>query len=256
MFIDHDLHIHSRLSTCSNDPAQTYDAILAYAKKNGFGTVCVTDHYWDEKVPGASGWYEPQNTENIRRNLPLPTADGIRFLFGCETEMDRYGTIGITKERAKEFDFVIIPTTHMHMAGFTVRGDEDAKERGELWVSRFEKLLESDLPLEKCGIAHLTCPTLPHGRGLLDTISDEDMIRLFARAAGRGLGIELNCPWNTLSDEILPSFLRPYRIAKAEGCRFYLGGDSHHPQDFDEIPGHFARITALLELDDTHKFMI
>ena len=28
---------------------------------------------------------------------------------------------------------------------------------------------------------------------------------------------------------------RPYRIAKAEGCRFYFGSDAHHPQRLDEM---------------------
>ena len=43
---DHDLHIHSKISSCSSDPEQTNEAILAYAKKNGLTTICLTDHYW------------------------------------------------------------------------------------------------------------------------------------------------------------------------------------------------------------------
>lgn len=46
--VDHDLHIHSHLSSCSRDPEQTPERILQYAKENGFKTVCLTDHYWDK----------------------------------------------------------------------------------------------------------------------------------------------------------------------------------------------------------------
>ena len=34
MALDHDLHIHSQLSLCSSDPAQTPARILQYAKEN------------------------------------------------------------------------------------------------------------------------------------------------------------------------------------------------------------------------------
>ena len=48
---DHDLHIHSYVSPCSGDPEQNPDNILKYAVENGFKTVCLTDHYWDDSVP-------------------------------------------------------------------------------------------------------------------------------------------------------------------------------------------------------------
>ena len=82
--IDHDLHIHSKLSSCSRDPGQTTEAILRYAEENGLKKICITDHYWDEKVPGASSWYAPQNTTHIRESLPLPKSDKVEFLFACE----------------------------------------------------------------------------------------------------------------------------------------------------------------------------
>lgn len=50
---DHDYHIHSGLSLCSDDPKQTPKAILDFSKANGFKKICLTDHYWDESVPKA-----------------------------------------------------------------------------------------------------------------------------------------------------------------------------------------------------------
>ena len=257
-FIDHDLHIHTELSACSRDPEQSAAALLAYAEKNNFKTICVTDQFWDENVPGASGWYKPQNYDHISKILPLPEAEGIRFLFGCETDMDKFGTIGVSKERMKDFDFIIVPTTHLHMTGFTHRGDEDAAERAELWVKRFETLLNADMPFEKTGIAHLTCGLVyrEHHLEVLSAISDEDMIRLFKRAADLGLGIELNFSALSLTDADRDIMLRPYRIAKEEGCRFYLGSDAHHPSALDRAPSNFAKIVELLALDDSDKFVI
>ena len=155
--VDHDLHIHSQLSSCSNDPEQTVEALLRYAEDNGLSTICITDHFWDEKVPGASNWYKPQNMEHIRKALPLPQSDKVKFLFGCETDQDRYLTVGVAPETYDEFDFIIIPTTHLHMNGFTCRGDERVEERAKLYIDRFDAVLNMDLPFEKVGIAHLTC---------------------------------------------------------------------------------------------------
>ena len=70
--VDHDLHIHSQKSFCSNNPAQNPDALLAYAEANGFKTLCLTDLMWDSAIPGASDWLAAQNFDHISSSLPLP----------------------------------------------------------------------------------------------------------------------------------------------------------------------------------------
>ena len=97
--VDHDYHIHSELSSCSRNPAQTPARILQYAKDFGLKTLCLTDHYWDSDVPGASNWYKPQNFEHIAKAKPLPQAEGISFLFGCETDFDRNHVFGVPPAR-------------------------------------------------------------------------------------------------------------------------------------------------------------
>ena len=123
--IDQDLHIHSFLSTCSRNPKQTAELLMEYAKENNLKRICVTDHYWDSEIECKSAWYRPQNFEHISRIKPLPCDDEVEFLFGCETEMDRFFTLGMPKERFDDFDFVIIPTTHMHMSGFTISTEDE-----------------------------------------------------------------------------------------------------------------------------------
>ena len=63
--IDHDLHLHSRLSSCSRHPEQTCENLLRYAKEMGYSHICLTDHFWDSEAGEPSGWYRPQNYEHV-----------------------------------------------------------------------------------------------------------------------------------------------------------------------------------------------
>lgn len=260
---DHDLHIHSTCSKCCKDPEQTTANILEYAKKNKLTTICLTDHYWDSSVEGASNWYKPQDFEHISCVLPLPQAEGIRFLFGCESEMDRNMTLGIPPERYDDFDFIIIPTTHMHMP-FVREEDDDATPtcRARLWVKRLDAFLQKDLPYHKIGIAHLACclilskGTREEYLQTLDLIPTAEAERLFAKAAELGVGIELNKDDMTFEDHEAERVLRIFRIAKAAGCKFYLGTDSHDLGFFEDASEIFARAIDLLDLQESDKFVL
>ena len=259
--IDHDFHIHSFLSDCSRDPAQTSERILDYARQNGLRTICLTNHFWDEKIPGASDWYRPQGAEHIREALPLPQADGIRFLFGCETDMDRHMTLGISPETAEQMDFIVIPTTHLHMMGFTLLPEDDTIERrAELYVQRLSRLMDYELPFEKVGIAHLTCHLLAPRKDdylrVLSLIPDSTLRELFTRVSKRGAGVELNFNSFAHEGEALEQELRIYRIAAACGCRFYLGSDAHHPAQLAGAVRNFEHIVTLLGLTEEQKFRI
>lgn len=258
--IDHDYHIHSFLSSCAKDPAQTPELILQYAKDHGLSRICLTDHYWDSTVPGASRWYTPQNFDHIAQYRNLPQAEGIQFLFGCETDMDKNGVIGTPPSRYDDFDFIIVPTTHLHMRDFTI--PEAEKNNVEIcarrWVERFDILLNSDLPFYKVGVAHLTCDLINNTshEATLETLSlipDTEIERLFTRSAEIGLGIELNyCDMKYIDD---PKILRFYRIAKACGNKFYLGSDAHMPNEFPSKPCYEHAIDVL-GLTEDDKFQI
>ncbi len=259
---DNDLHIHSKLSLCSNDEEQTPERILEYAKENNLKTVCITDHFWDDSVLGASEWYKKQNYEHIAKSLPLPQAEGIEFLFGCETDMDKFMTVGVSKECFDKFGFVVIPTTHLHMMDFTLDKEDDSIEnRAKLWVARLDALLNQDLPFHKIGIAHLTCGLIYKSSRedflrLLNLIKDEDLKRLFTKAAKLGCGIELNEDDMKFSDDEADTILRIYRTAKECGCKFYMGSDAHHPKELDAAKAIFERAIDLLGLTEEDKFHI
>ena len=260
---DHDYHIHSQLSLCSSDPEQSAQRILQYAKDCNLKTICLTDHFWDETVPGASSWYQQQDYSWICQAKPLPKDDQVEFLFGCETDMDKHHTVGLALDHFDRFDFVIVPTTHLHMTGFTLTEEQatSLETRAELWVSRFEALLNQPLPFGKVGVAHLTC-SLAEPRShegylkLLDMLPEEDLQRLFAKAAEVGLGIELNYSDMSFQDSETDTVLRPYRIAKHQGCKFYCGSDAHHPRTFPLCQNVFQRAIDLLGLEESDKFHI
>ena len=232
--VDHDFHIHSNLSLCANDPEQTPERILRYAKENGLNTICLTDHFWDERIAGASPWYKIQNREHIKKALPLPKDENVKFLFGAEADMDMYGTIGVTKETFDELDFVIIPTTHLHMEGFTISPEDSASvERRALMAKNRTDYF-----------------------AILDMLDTDELMRLFTKAAKLGVGIELNKANMSFSDSDAEKVLRMFRIAKNCGCKFYLGSDAHTTDYFANTKETFERAIDWLELTEDDKFHI
>lgn len=258
--IDHDLHIHSKLSTCSSHPEQTCENILKYAVKSGFSTVCITDHHWDANVEGMSAWYKKQG--DVYSVLPLPQHESCKFLFGCEVDMDKNFNVGISPQHAKDFDFIIVPTTHLHMTGFTYDEKHDnVEDKTNLFVKRFEAFLNADLPFEKVGLAHITCSLIHRENDgylqVLNNVSDSTFERLFKGCADVGCGVELNIGRAVLWDsDKLTTVLRPYEIAKKMGCKFYLGSDGHSPEGLYDGPARFERMIDLLQLTEEHKFVL
>lgn len=260
-----DYHIHTYLSSCSSDPEQTPARILEYAHENGLEEVCITDHLWDAAVPGASDWYRPQDIAHVRENLPLPADPKVRMHFGCETDMDRNFRLGLSEEHFDIFEFIIVPTTHLHMRGFTISEEDwgDLSKRRALVIERLDRLLDGKYPFRKMGLAHMTCPLAAgyenqwenHIRlfaGIPDHIYEEQ----FKKAAGLGIGIELNAPINDYQEQELEQILRPYRIAKACGCKFYFGSDAHHPDQFQKTAEEHAAWVRELALTEADRFLV
>ncbi len=257
--VDNDLHIHSHLSFCSGDPEQTTERILKYAEENGLKTICITDHFWDERVEGGFEMYKLQDFNHISLSKPLPQSENVRFLFGCEADLSPSMTLGVSKERIDEFDFIVIPTTHMHLEGYPWSGKEGshAAIRAKAWVDRLDALLAMDLPFEKVGIAHLTvaliAPTHEEYIEVLNLIPESEMYRLFKKCAELKVGIEINMTDMMFEDEDKEPILRPYKIAKECGCKFYLGSDAHNPSKFLRAKEVFEKAIDMLGLTEDDK---
>lgn len=260
--VDHDLHIHSQISLCSNDPEQTTARILQYAQENGLKTICLTDHFWDETLEGASDWYAKQDYAHIAKALPLPQGESVKFLFGVETEFNKALTVGVSQKRMESLDFVIIPTTHFHMVDYTISKEDAAtpENRAKMWVKRLDTLLNMDLPFHKIGIAHLACgliaPTKEEFLHTLRAIPQAEMERLFTKAAELGVGIELNSDdmYKAQTDaEREAVIMHMFRTAKDCGCKFYLGSDAHHPAGLNNAKAIFEKAVDMLGLLESDK---
>ena len=261
---DHDYHIHTCLSVCSNDKEQTPLAILKYAEANNLKKICVTDHYWDSAVKCSTAvnwWYEQQNYDHISESLPLPQGEKTEFLFGCETDMDSEYKLGTPKERFDDFQFIIVATTHFHH--MTGKEWENATnyDLANLWVKRLDALLDMDLPFKKIGIAHLTCNLINiKSRDdyikTLDLIEQTELVRIFSKIANLGAGIEINSDDMNFSTNEQDSILRIFRIAKDCGCKFYLGSDAHERVAFKDCKNNFEKAIDLLNLMEDDKFEI
>ena len=263
--VDHDLHIHSGLSLCSGRADQNKERIMQYAKNSGLNTICITDHYWDSDLYTWNKFYIDQPFDHIARILPLPQDENVKFLFGCETDMDVAGTVGAPPKRYDDFAFIIVPTTHMHMGTFVLTEEENndpgSLGRAKAWVRRFDDLLATDMPFHKVGLAHPAC-TLIDNRSrkqwleVLDAIPEAEMERLFAKAAEVGMGIELNRDDMMFTDEEEDTVLRMFKIAKYQGCKFYLGSDAHTPKWLEGSVPVFERAIDRLGLEERDKFIL
>lgn len=256
---DHDYHIHSYISPCSSDPQQTPENILKYAQANGLKEIVLTDHFWDTNAEGDIHriWHEVPY-EALASACPLPQDAQIRFRFGCETDMDGDFHIGIHPCHYDDFDFIIVPTTHMHLwfpSSISVR------ERADLYIRRFDRVLQSDLPFEKVGIAHLTCSLMANmyreaHMEVMQLVSDKDLETLFLGAKEKKCGIEINFALDRYKEEEKEIILRPYRIAKECGCKFYLGSDAHSQANFTVMNERFTEIIRALELTEEDRYRI
>ena len=262
--INQDYHIHTLRSFCSRDPLQTTENILKAAEIDGFWDICITDHFWDEKVPGIEGLSLEQNYKNISKNLPLPESDKVKIHFGCETDLDLRGVLGVDKSSFDKFDFVLVSTTHLHLDGFTVSPLVNTKEeRAKLYVERMEKVLSMDLPFQKICFSHLTVCHILRGKNedfthldVIDLIDDKTFKRLFSETAKKGAAVELNFDIRGLSKKDAERTIRPYRIAKSSGCKFCFGSDAHHPSVFKDRRERFTAIKDALSLEESDKYKI
>lgn len=254
---DHDFHIHSTVSLCCRDEKQTPEAILNYAKENGFKKICLTNHFWDEKVKSEAEWIDGHDFSHVSSVLPLPKDDNVEFLFGCETDMDFNNILGVSEERFDVFDFIIVSTTHLHLDGNTVRTKIATPEEAAYhWIDKIENLLAKDLPFGKIGIAHLTSGHIFKNRTgeALSLITDDTLYSVFSECSRKGAGIELNIKTIDMTEEQKDVFLRPYFIAKECGCKFYLGSDSHKTSALASAKENFEDVIKQLGLKESDKF--
>lgn len=260
--IDHDYHIHSRLSPCAGrPPEQSAENILAYGKRMGMKDLIITDHFWDaENIPPMeNSWFKRYGYPYIEQILPFPEDADCRMHLGCEVDMDLSFRIGLSDKLYDKLAFIIVATSHLHAPGWTLPVDNiSVADRAALYMERNHKLLDADMPFHKVGIAHFTTELISSnsdgtGVDIINHITDAEYREMFSRAAAKGVGIELNMSLSEVADT---ANLRPYRIAKECGCKFYLGSDAHVLRNFDNARARFEAMINALELTEDDKFRL
>lgn len=129
MKIRHDIHAHTFFSSCSTqDPNASMADFVRKAAELGHSVLGISNHMWDESVPGAAVWYKGQNVDYVLEERWAISEDtlGVKILFGAECEY--YGmsqTLGITAETSKKFDYILVPHTHTHMKDRVMAEDKD-----------------------------------------------------------------------------------------------------------------------------------
>ena len=86
-------------------------------------------------------------------------------------------------------------------------------------------------------------------------IPDSVFAELFQRTQEKKIGVELNLKVSHYTDEQLQSVMRPYFIAKEQGCKFYLGSDAHGPKGFEKALYELPKVIDILGLEESDKFI-
>ena len=253
--INHDLHCHTSLSLCCREADFTPQVVYEHAKNHGYSAVCITNHFWDANIPGANDYYSAQNLEHIKQALPLPHDDKLRVMFGCEAEYRGGKNLGVTPEIYDEFDIIVIPVNHFHQKFVFPGVFQSPEEINELFLTRFEELLELDLPWQKIGLAHLN--STKHLKEFPYTMTqlNEDRLReVFRRVSEYGAGVELNAAFFSEVWQENGS-LRLFQIAKEENCKFYCASDAHTRDGLKRISERLGKAAEMLGLTADDLFM-
>ncbi len=156
MKIVHDVHTHNVFSHCCGDHGATTEAYIAKERELGNRVFGLSNHIWDERVKGCSGWYRQQTVslaEEAKAALKKER-DGIRCLFGAESEFfGCHDIVGMSVEGAKHFDFMLIPHSHLHMRNEVMADYPEIREAREMIAA---KILESCPFLEEDTVKRMT----------------------------------------------------------------------------------------------------
>ncbi len=187
--------------------------------------------------------------------LPLPQDESCQFLFGAEVDMNHAEVLGIDNVLLNEIDFCVISVGHLWLKSFTIPADYpdlDAQTKKNIYKSRLLLLLNrDDLDFSKIGVGHFTCG---FGKDSLSLFTDDEYKEIFTLIAKKGAGVELNFALPKNDDEYLYEILRPYKIAKEVGCKFYLGGDAHIPAELTKCKDKFETMIDVLDLTEDDKW--
>ena len=241
-----DLHMHTRVSRCSDDD-WTVDRALARAREVGLDGIAITDHL----MP----WTDWQTLlDNNRRMVDLAADDGFRVWSAVEAEVfNARGDLIITPQQAEQLDYVMVAWGHVHIDHVE---NPTTGRIGDLFdFLHAVGLALCENPLVKV-IAHpWQTPSRwseKHGfpRYTADDIPEHMLVELGQAAARTGTVLELNLaclvkPDRQEASELFRKQQRLLRACQPTGCQFSLGGDSHRANAMVRVPQFAPLLTAM-----------
>jgi len=203
-----DLHMH----TTESDGRASMIEMAEAARALGHAYIAITDH---SKALAMANGLDEARVVAFARHVREINRDGlgIRVFSGIECDIRRDGTMDLADDALAELDFVI-GSIHSSMN------------------------LEADAMTDRL-LKALECPYLrvighPTGRELLRREAYSfDFERIAREAARRGVAFEINS-----SPARLDLHASLIRAAKAQGARFVVSTDAHHPKHLAGI--HFG----------------
>jgi len=226
----HDLHIHTSLSSCARSNSEPEDYFRAIPERK-LSIAGFSNHLWDSAIPGADGWYRPQNIEHLlplKKQLAETSLPGTVLLFGCETEYTGGGCASLHPDHAGVFDYVLISAHHFHKPLVRPPGITGGEKLTALFVSRFLEVCEFGFAW---GIVH---PFMPFGfpgreKEIIRNLPDRLLEECFTAASERKKFVELNLSviCKLAAADALEDYKRVMQIARQCSCRFYMGSDAH-----------------------------
>lgn len=257
MKIEHDFHIHTNLSYCAKKDA-TAEHYIATAKKLGLKKIGFSDHFWDDTIEGANGFYQGQNYEHVallKAELERVPKEGVTIYFGCETEYDpAHHGAAITEETAEKFDYILVPNSHTHMM-MPKELYQPYQKHADFMIQAYHEILDCRISKYVTAMAHpfaaVCCPY--DNNILINLISDDCFKRLFDKTAGKKVAVEINTACiNQLTDEQLAECaqMRMFRLAKECGCKFLFGSDSHSIDAHQSYLHLTKLVSEILELSE------
>jgi len=255
MFINHDLHIHTHFSPCA-DASATAKHYISKARELGLQKIAFTDHMWDDAVPCTVPDYKKLTYEYVsgfKEEVAREDATGIHILYGCETELDKDGNIGVGEEVASQLDILIVPQSHTHLT-MPKELYEPYRRHADYMLDRFYDIVESPLREYITTIPHpfdaVACPY--DNREIIRTISDKEFSDCFRAAKDQNIAIEINagafhrC---SVAEIATDPMIHMLRLAKDAGCKFVFGSDSHNDTGHDRFFKNYV-VATILELTD------
>lgn len=259
MRIDHDLHIHTTLSSCCNDPNQVPERIIRRCESLGLRTIGFSDHVWQNPYLKPDDWYAPQGPVRFNRlidelqSLETP----LRVLRGCEADTIAPGKYSITPQFAQTLDYVILAANHFHMVR-TISQPDELTPAGVArhMITMFRGAAESGFATI---IPHILMPM-----GFWDcydqaiaSLSDTQLLDAFHLAAEHHVAIEITPAYfppdndHTRKAWSIETPLRVLLLAKLAGCQFVFGSDSHAISRLEHVLvlDYFVQALELSERD-------